>query len=149
MRNLQEQVKKAFCNQNLFWPFTVWIHCSIDLKIFANAQPAALNFKSCSQSLEHFFLKEGQNNFGNKIPYCGAIFSRILLWKILSGNKNLLKTFKKNCYMVCWLDFYYEMVQTSFLKVRYKREIEHIGILDCLRKWYLLHKCDCNVDGKI
>ena len=27
MRNLQEQVKKAFCYQNFFWPFTVWINC--------------------------------------------------------------------------------------------------------------------------
>ena len=30
---LQEQVKKAFCYQKLFWPFTVWINCSGDLKI--------------------------------------------------------------------------------------------------------------------
>jgi len=36
MRNLQEQVKKAFCYQKLFWPFTVWINCSSDLKNFAN-----------------------------------------------------------------------------------------------------------------
>ena len=28
MRNLQEQVKKAFCYQKFFWPFTVWINCS-------------------------------------------------------------------------------------------------------------------------
>ena len=33
MRNLQEQVKKAFCYQKLFWPFTVWINCSSDLKL--------------------------------------------------------------------------------------------------------------------
>ena len=32
MRNLQEQVKKAFCYQKLSWPFTVWINCSSDLK---------------------------------------------------------------------------------------------------------------------
>ena len=32
LRNLQEQVKKAFCYQKLFWPFTVWINCSSDLK---------------------------------------------------------------------------------------------------------------------
>ena len=36
MRNLQEQVKRAFCYQKLFWPFTVWINCSRDLKNFAN-----------------------------------------------------------------------------------------------------------------
>ena len=28
MRNLQEQVKKSFCYQKLFWPFTVWINFS-------------------------------------------------------------------------------------------------------------------------
>ena len=32
----------------MFWPFTLWINCSSDLK--------------------HFFLTVGQNNFGNKIP---------------------------------------------------------------------------------
>ena len=67
MRNLQEQVKKAFCYQKLFWPFTVWINCSSDLKKFANSQPSASNFKSFSRSPEHFFLKVGQNNFDNKI----------------------------------------------------------------------------------
>ena len=34
MRNLQEQVKNAFCYQKLFWPSTVWINCSSDLNIF-------------------------------------------------------------------------------------------------------------------
>ena len=37
MRNLQEQVKKAFCYQKLFWPLTAWINCSRDLKHFANS----------------------------------------------------------------------------------------------------------------
>ena len=35
MRNFQEQVKRAFCYQTLFWTFTVWISCSSDLKIWA------------------------------------------------------------------------------------------------------------------
>ena len=69
LRNLQEQVKKAFCYQKLFWPFTVWINCSSDLKNFANSRPSASNFKSFSRSLEQFFLTVGQNNFGNKIPF--------------------------------------------------------------------------------
>ena len=68
MRNLQEQVKKAFCYQKLFWPFTVTINCSSDLKKFKNSQPSASNFKSFSRWLEQFFLTVGQNNFGNKIP---------------------------------------------------------------------------------
>ena len=60
--------QKAFCYQKLFWPFTVWINCSSDLKIFANSQPSASNFTSFSQSLDQFFLTVGQNNVGNKIP---------------------------------------------------------------------------------
>ena len=68
MRNLQENVKKAFCYQKLFWPFTVWTNCSSDLKNFANSRPSASNFKSFSRSLELFFLTVGHNNFGNKIP---------------------------------------------------------------------------------
>ena len=69
MRNLVEQVKKAFCNHKLFWPFTVWIHCPSDLKNVANSPPSALNYKSFSRSLEQFFLTVGQNSFGNKIPF--------------------------------------------------------------------------------
>ena len=65
-RNLQKQVKKTFCYQKLFWPFTDWINFSSDLK---NSRPSASNFKSFSQSLEQFFLTVGQNNFGNKIPF--------------------------------------------------------------------------------
>ena len=35
VRNLQEQVSKTFCNQNLFWHFAVWINYSSDLKNFS------------------------------------------------------------------------------------------------------------------
>ena len=52
MRNLQEQVKKAFCYQKLFWPITAWINCSSDLNIFANSRPSASNFKKISRSLK-------------------------------------------------------------------------------------------------
>ena len=70
MRNLQEQVKKAFCYQKkLFWPFTVWINCSSDLKKFANSWPSPLNFKSFSWSIKQFFLTVGRNNFCNKILF--------------------------------------------------------------------------------
>ena len=39
---------------SVIWPFTVWINCSSDLKVF--------------WSLEQFFLTVGQNNFVNKVP---------------------------------------------------------------------------------
>ena len=67
--NLQEQVKKAFCYQKLFWPFTVRTNCSSDLKFFPNSRPSGSNFKKFSWSQEQFFLTVGQNNFGNKIPW--------------------------------------------------------------------------------
>ena len=68
--NLQEQVKKVFCYQKLFWPFTaVWINCPSDLNNLVNSWPSASNFKSFSWSQEYFFLTVGQDNFGNKIPF--------------------------------------------------------------------------------
>ena len=69
LRNLQEQVKKAFCYQKFFWSFTVWINCTSDLKNFANCRPSASNFKSFSRSLECVSLTVGQSNFGNKISF--------------------------------------------------------------------------------
>ena len=81
MRNLQEQVKKAFCYQKFFWPFTVWINCPSDLKDFANYWPSASNFKSFCRSLEQFFLTVDKNNFGNKIPLFSFQFMSILVRK--------------------------------------------------------------------
>ena len=59
----REQVKKAFCYQQFFWPFTVWINCSSNLGNFANSWPSASNFKSFFRSPEQFFL----SNFRSKI----------------------------------------------------------------------------------
>ena len=44
-------------------------NCSSNLKIFANSQPSASNFKRFSRSLQQFVHIVGQNNFGNKIPF--------------------------------------------------------------------------------
>ena len=96
LRNLQEQVKKAFCYQKLFWPFTVWINCSRDLKNFANSWPLASIFKTFSQSLEHFFLTAGQNNFGNKIPK-NMILLTICLLVIVMGAWWWCLNSKKKC----------------------------------------------------
>ena len=51
MMNLQEQVKKAICCQKLFWPFTVWINCSNDLKIFSHSWPSALIFLEITRKI--------------------------------------------------------------------------------------------------
>ena len=115
MRNLQKQVKKAFCYQKLFWPFTVRINCSSnlkffrcyfgpndffqkafwnqltfsDLKNFENSWPSASNFKSFSQSVERFFLTVGQNNFGNKIALLSEQFWEQNSIVVLQDNRNL------------------------------------------------------------
>ena len=65
----------------MFWPFTVWINCSSDLKNFANSRPSASKFKSFCQSLEQFFLTVGQNNFGNKIPFLSQISTEFSIQK--------------------------------------------------------------------
>ena len=77
-RKLLEQVKEAFRYQKLFWPFTVWINCWSDLKFFANSRPSISNFKSFSVSLEQFFLRQVQNNFGNKIPFAPGVGHNII-----------------------------------------------------------------------
>ena len=59
MRNfhIQEQVKKAFCYQKLFWPFTLWIDCSSD-------QEKLFKFKTEGRELAKKILTVGENNFG-------------------------------------------------------------------------------------
>ena len=54
LRNLQNKLKILLPKT-----FTVWTNCSSDLKIFANSQPSASNFKKNSRSLEQFFLTVG------------------------------------------------------------------------------------------
>ena len=56
------------------------MNCSSDFKYFANSQPSASSFKSFSESLEHFFLTVGQNNFVDKIPLeTFLLFSHLIL----------------------------------------------------------------------
>ena len=63
MKNLQEQVKKAFCYQKLFWPFTFCINCSSDreklLKFEAEGREFAKFLRSLEQSIQ---TVTGQNN---------------------------------------------------------------------------------------
>ena len=96
MRNLKEQVKTAFCYQKLFLPFTVWTNCSSDLKIFTHSRPTVSNFKSSSQSLEHFFLTVGQNNFVNKIPFMKSMMFLMTVWYLAWEKKSRLLKSEKN-----------------------------------------------------
>ena len=72
MWNLQEQGKKTFCYQKLFWPFTVWQNCSSDLKMFANSWPSASNLKRFSSIIstiletKYHFWEKGQKITRNR-----------------------------------------------------------------------------------
>ena len=110
MRNLQEQVKKAFYYQKLNWPFTVWIDCSS-----SNSWPSASNFKRFSLSLEQFFLTVGQNNFVNKIPFLFSNFCVSVLEHMekcdftIISRYSVISAFRKNmCITVvlCTMVFY-------------------------------------------
>ena len=63
------QIWKWYFVPKLFWPFIDQINCSCDLKKL----PSALNIKSFSQSLEQFFLTEGEKKFETKYQ-CSAKF---------------------------------------------------------------------------
>ena len=74
MRNLKEQVKNNSVTKNssdlsLFEPIVLVI--SKNLKTLG-LQPQIS--KSFSRSLDQFFLTQGQNNFGNKIPIIFLLF---------------------------------------------------------------------------
>ena len=72
MRNFQEQVKKALCHQKLFWPFTVWMNCSSDLKIFENSRPRTTRVKNS----RFYLVKRRLRGGGQKLP----ILRRHNLW---------------------------------------------------------------------
>ena len=63
------------------------MNCSSDLKIIANSGPSASNFKSFSQSLEHFFLTGDQNNFDNKNNFCFNMYAFVTLLTLLCSSK--------------------------------------------------------------
>ena len=125
MRSLKEKVKKAICYQKLFWPFTVWINCFSELKIFANSRLKAENFKRFSRSLEQFFLPVGQNNFGNKIPHLPA-FLRIkntdwIGWHLASWWFSLDRSNLKRIFFLCSFFFGldHRIIQTAKAQARW------------------------------
>ena len=73
----------------MFWPFTVLINCSSNLKLFANSQPSASNFKSFSQSLEYFLPTVGRNNFGNKKQFFFYLYKTNFVRALFSVNYSI------------------------------------------------------------
>ena len=83
LRNILEQVLKKS---------VLTFHClnkfSDNLKSFANSRTFSLKFqKQNSRSQEHFFLEEGENNFGNKVPFLFKYFLDMIHFLLLQSNK--------------------------------------------------------------
>ena len=92
MINLQEQVKKTLCYCKLFWPFTVWINYSSNLKNFANSRPPTSNFKNFCRSPGQF-IPNGKNfliseNFSYKNVSFLLISSCAIVEKINSDGQS-------------------------------------------------------------
>ena len=50
--DIQEQVKKGFCYQKLFGPFSVWINCSSDRDFFLKFEAECSEFAEISIHIE-------------------------------------------------------------------------------------------------
>ena len=120
-----KKLKKPFCYQKLFWPFTVWINCSSDLKNFA-----ASNFKSFSRSLEQFFLAAGQNNFSNKIPVFP--FSLCFSSSVISFHRN----------MIWWLFVYFIIALTlacaTATNINFVTSTRYLVIFSKIGDWWVM-----------
>ena len=102
----------------MFWPFTVWINCSSDLKFFANSRPSAYNFKKFSRSLEQFFLTVGQNNFGDKIPFLSSVKNkRVLLQNFVAFSEYMNLILSECMKMYCLTSRWGETHATWFILV--------------------------------
>ena len=79
------------------------MNLSSDLKDFCKFLAFTLKFqKFIFQSLEHFFLTVGQNNFGNKIPFLNVSaarkkFAACALQYFCGVSANILKMIANEC----------------------------------------------------
>ena len=86
--------------QKLFWPFTVRMNYSIDIK-------------RCSQSLHRFFfLTVGLNNFGNKILILHIIKGQIHKWQVKIFPISLVVCWN-NCSDLLWQKYFMLKVSKS------------------------------------
>jgi hypothetical protein len=111
-RNLQEQVKKAFCYQKLFWPFNVWINFSSDLKKTCKFSAFSLEFQKIFLITKTIFSHSRSENFGNKIPILHAMIF-LFVYVAESFNRNFLENtvtkvrlfLDRSCSIFSWLKF--------------------------------------------
>ena len=121
----------------LFWPFTVWINCSSGLNFFQ-----AQIWNVFLDPENNFFLTVGQNNFGNKIPFCSvqlemqdAIFLAFENRLSTYTHFKLLKTKGKNCVLyLTWKWF----TSNWPLKIRSKLDNNSSGLAAQKQLWDFL-----------
>ena len=75
MRNLQEQVKKAFCYQQLFWPFTVGINCSSDWEKLLKFE-----VEMKAENLQNFW--DHESNLFKQWKIKTIVGNRMLFWLV-------------------------------------------------------------------
>ena len=117
MRNLLEQVKKAFCYQKLFWRLTVWINLSSDVKKFA---------KSFSRSLEHFFFTVSQNN----VDFNLNMQPEIQILKVTY--------FQIVCPKLSWYNNHYSVIFSTNKSA--SCIVSSVYCVNLLKKWYFVTK---------
>ena len=97
LRNLQEQVKKAFYYQKLFWPFTAPFDREKLLKIESEGQ----EFVKFLRSLEQFFLTLAQTNFDDEIPFLFMLIPNF--WFTKEFVKTVYKRYLQQSIQLQWL----------------------------------------------
>ena len=107
LRNLQEQVKKAFCYQKLFWPFTVWMNC-------CKFSAFSLKFQKIFSITRTIF---SHSRFGNKIPYKSTtFFMNILCFNVCK------KSFEVTCLIKFAFPFFFDHHHCVLLNCLYLEE---------------------------
>ena len=80
-RNLQEQVKKTFCYQKLFWPFTALFEQTVLLQFLQilGLQPRISKIFSITRTI---FSHSRSEQFENKIPFLSLLnlFDKKISW---------------------------------------------------------------------
>ena len=80
---------QSYLFQKSFWPFSAWINCSSAFIFFFCLQPwiPKVFFLNHNYTEQFFFLTEGQDNFGNKIPYVSLAAEKGLRQSVLELTK--------------------------------------------------------------
>ena len=134
-RNLQEQVKKVFCYIKLFWPFTVWINCFIDLKTFLE------NRTTSSHSRSEQFGQQNTIVHYQKRVNCIFDFQSDTHCRKMSGfelSTSYIQSKDQPLYKINWRSSYilgnFHRLSTCPL-VSFSWLLDHVIYLKLIKKW--------------